>query len=403
LDEWTYFLKTNGVVVPTGNNNGSVVTFVLDAYNTQPQYLHLQNSSYSSALQNAAVMGGGKYFAVGSASAISNALSTIFSEIQAVNSTFASASLPVNTTNRTQDRNQVFIPMFRPDPQDNPRWMGNLKQFQLIALDGSIDLGGTNTSFNAVNPLTGFVDPCAESFWTTDSNRYWKNDASDLPVPKGLCPNSVTGFSSWSDDPDGPIVEKGGIGEVIRKGNNPSATNTSPTWTVNRTVYTLSSLNTLAPFTSTTLGSAPTQVAMANFILGHDVGNVQFTGNTHGTATIDGIAAGSTAGLSLGLQVSAADGSVATGTFITAIGTNSITLNAASTSGQGSAFSPDPVTLDENEASALIAFVRMFATAKPEHLSHGRLARWATAPQEHLRALQDLRRSALTTTGNRQA
>jgi type IV pilus assembly protein PilY1 len=331
LDEWTYFLRTNGVVVPAGNNNGSVVTFVLDAYNTQPQYLHLQNSSYSSSLQNAAVMGGGKYFAVGSASQIGNALSTIFSEIQAVNSTFASASLPVNTTNRTQDRNQVFIPMFRPDPSDNPRWMGNLKQFQLIALNGSIDLAGTNASFDAVNTLTGFLDPCAQSFWTTDSNRYWKNDASDLPVPKGLCPNLVTGFSSWSDDPDGPIVEKGGIGEVIRKGNNPSG---ATTYTVNRTVYTLSGVTgtSLINFTSATLGSAPTQVAMANFILGHDVSNVQFTGNTHGTTTIDGIAAGSTAGLSVGLGVSAADGSVASGTLITAIGTNSITLNAAASS-----------------------------------------------------------------------
>ena len=335
LDEWTYFLRTNGVVVPAGNNNGSVVTFVLDAYNTQPQYLHLQNSSYSSSLQNAAVMGGGKYFAVGSASDIGKALSTIFSEIQAVNSTFASASLPVNTTNRTQDRNQVFIPMFRPDPADNPRWMGNLKQFQLIALNGSIDLGDNSSPpINAVSSLTGFLTPCAQSFWTTDSNRYWKNDPSDLPVPKGLCPNSVTGFSSWSDDPDGPIVEKGGIGEVIRKGNNPSATNTSPTWTVNRTVYTLSGLTgtALVNFTSATLGSDPTQVAMANFILGHDVSNVQFTGNTHGTTTVDGIASGAIGGLSVGLQVSSSDGSVAAGTLITAIGTNSITLNAASTS-----------------------------------------------------------------------
>ena len=332
LDEWAYFLKNNGVVVPAGNNNGSVVTFVLDAYNAQ------QNAGYSSSLQNAAIMGGGKYFAVNKASDISNALSIIFSEIQAVNSTFASASLPVNTTNRTQNRNQVFIPMFRPDPSDNPRWMGNLKQYQLIvdpSGSGAIDLGDNSSPpINAVSSLTGFLTPCAESFWTTDSTRYWQNDSFDLPVPQSLCQKPPRLFSTWSDYQDGPIVEKGGIGEVIRKGNNPPTTNGSPTWTYGRTVYTLAGLTgtSLTPFTSATLGSAPTQVAMANFILGHDVGNVQFTGNTHGTTTVDGIASGVTGGLSVGLGVSSADGSVPAGTIITAIGTNSITLNSAATS-----------------------------------------------------------------------
>jgi Tfp pilus tip-associated adhesin PilY1 len=333
LDEWTYFLKNTGVAVPTGNNNGSVVTFVLDAFNPTPD-----SPQYSLSLSSAAVQGGGGYFAVRSATDILNALSIIFSQIQAVNSTFASASLPVNTTNRTQDRNQVFIPMFRPDPKDNPRWMGNLKQFQLI-LDpggsGAIDLGdNSNPPINAVNNQTGFLDPCALSFWTTDSNRYWANDPTDLPVPQSLCGQPPRVFSTWSDYQDGPIVEKGGIGEVIRKGNNPPTTNTTPTWTYGRSVYTLAGLTgtSLVPFTSTTLGTTSTQVAMANFILGHDVGNIQFTGTTHANTTVDGIAPGVTAGLSMGLKVSSADGSVPVGTLITAIGPTSITLSAAATS-----------------------------------------------------------------------
>ena len=107
----------------------------------------------------------------------------ILAEIQSVNSTFASASLPVNTTNRTQNKNQVFIPMFRPDPSDRPLWMGNLKQYQLIAdSSGNIDLGDNSSPpINAVNPLTGFVTPCAESFWTTDSGTYWEIRCFRLP------------------------------------------------------------------------------------------------------------------------------------------------------------------------------------------------------------------------------
>jgi type IV pilus assembly protein PilY1 len=264
-DEWTYFLKTNGVVVPPGNSNGSIVTYILDAYNAQ------RNVGYSNSLINAAKMGGGKYFQVGSQAAIANALGMILAEIQAVNSTFASASLPVNTTNRTQDKNQVFIPMFRPDPQDRPLWMGNLKEYQLINLAGSIDLGdNSNPPINAVNPLTGFLTACAQSFWTTDSGTYWKSDIFDIPSPKGTCPFSITGFSSWSDDPDGPIVEKGGVAEVIRKGNNPPATNTTPTWAVNRTVYTLSGLagTTLVPFS---VASTGLPASLVNWVLGNDV------------------------------------------------------------------------------------------------------------------------------------
>ena len=43
-DEWTYFLKTYGAVVPPGNTNGAVVTYVLDAYSAQ------QNVGYTNSL-----------------------------------------------------------------------------------------------------------------------------------------------------------------------------------------------------------------------------------------------------------------------------------------------------------------------------------------------------------------
>jgi len=276
LDEWTYFLNTNGVVVPSGNNNGAVITYVLDAYNAQ------NNAGYSNSLIAAAKMGGGKYFQVSSQAAITGALATIFSEIQAVNSTFASASLPVNTTNRSQNLNQVFIPMFRPDPQSRPLWVGNLKEYQVVSLSaGTIDLGDNSSPpINAVNLNTGFLTPCAQSFWTTDSGTYWQSDIFD-PLAKGTCPKTVTSFSKWSDAPDGPIVEKGGVAEVVRKGNNPPTTNTTPTWAVNRTIYTLPNLTStsLTAFTSTTLGATTANQALANFMRGQDVNDENNNGN----------------------------------------------------------------------------------------------------------------------------
>ena len=270
LDEWTKFLYSNGVVVPTGNNNGTVVTYVLDAYNAQ------QNVGYSNSLINAAKMGGGKYYQVGSQAAITAALANILAEIQAVNSTFASASLPIDATNRAQNQNQVFIPMFRPDPNAYPRWMGNLKQYQLINMAGSTELGDySSPPIAVVNPLTGYPTPCALSYATTDSGLYWYS-VPESPAPKGTCP--TTSYSPWSDAPDGPIVEKGGVAEVIRKGNNPPTTNTTPTWAVNRTVYTLSGLSgsALIPFTSTSTGLSSNIV---NYMLGHDVNDENGNGN----------------------------------------------------------------------------------------------------------------------------
>jgi type IV pilus assembly protein PilY1 len=67
----------------------------------------------------------------------------------------------------------------------------------------------------AVNPLTGFAAECAASFWTTDSNAYWQS-LGISPPPLGQCLDPAKTTSDWSDLPDGPFVEKGGIAQVTR-------------------------------------------------------------------------------------------------------------------------------------------------------------------------------------------
>lgn len=265
-DEWTHYLYSHGVPVPGNTSTSdSVVTYVLDAYNAQ------NNTQYSNLLQAAAKVGGGRYFQVGSESDITAALLQILAEIQGVNSTFASAALPVNTTNRSQNKNEVFIPMFRPDAGDAPRWLGNLKQYQLIKSNGLVELGDAAGN-SAINTLTGYPQDCATSFWTTDSGSYWST-YFEIPVPKGNCYTSSN--DPFSDAPDGPIVEKGGVAEVIRKGNNPPTTNTTPTWAVNRKIYTLSG-SALTDFTTTSSGLSQPVV---DFIQGHDVDDENYNSN----------------------------------------------------------------------------------------------------------------------------
>ena len=115
--------------------------------------------------------------------------------------------------------------MFRPDPAARPRWMGNLKRYQLIDPGTGIDLGDANGA-SAIDNNTGFLTTCAASYWTTDSGTYWQN-VPENPPPIGKCIPAITGtppVSIYSDIPDGPLVEKGSVAEVIRKGNNPPTT-----------------------------------------------------------------------------------------------------------------------------------------------------------------------------------
>src|SRR5260370_6541 len=123
---------------------------------------------------------------------------------------------------------------------------------------------------------------CAESFWTSDCGTYCQRDSFDNPLAKGTCSTPLTGYSKWSGAPDGPLVEKGGVAEVIRKGNNPPTTNTTPTWAVNRTIYTLAGLSgsSLTAFNTASTGLPPTLV---NFILGQDVNDENNNSNLNET------------------------------------------------------------------------------------------------------------------------
>ena len=91
------------------------------------------------------------------------------------NTTFAAASLPISATNRSQNLNQVFIGMFRPaSTTAEPRWMGNLKQYQLADDSRAIDLVDVSAQ-NAVNLRHRLRERMRVSFWTTGSGSYWQN------------------------------------------------------------------------------------------------------------------------------------------------------------------------------------------------------------------------------------
>ncbi|MBC7513457.1 MAG: hypothetical protein H7234_03360 [Herminiimonas sp.] len=265
-DEWARFLA--GADASAFFGTQSIITYTINVFGPSAGPTQPKQAQY---LANMARAGGGRYFTAQSSTDVTAALQQTVAEILAVNDNFASASLPVNTANRSQDKNQVFIPMFRPDPNGQPRWMGNLKQYQLIDVAGATVLGDAN-GLEAINPQTGFLTDCATSFWTINTGAYWST-VPETPAPRGKCPNTL--YSPFSDAPDGPIVEKGGVGEILRNGNNPPTTSATPTYQVNRTLYTISA-GALAPFSTATSGLS---ASVVDFISGKDTQDENGNGN----------------------------------------------------------------------------------------------------------------------------
>jgi type IV pilus assembly protein PilY1 len=198
-DEWARFMW---------NSPRRIITYTIDV---KPKTTG-QTPGWTALLKNMADQSNGKYFDGGTGATgdeIRKALGTIFSEIQAVNSVFASVSLPVSVNTEGTYLNQVYIGMFRPDQKALPRWAGNLKQYKLGIVNDQLRTLDADDAL-AINSSTGFITECARSFWTpTTADSYWAFR------PQGGCKISGTSYDS-SNSPDGKIVEKGAQAYVLR-------------------------------------------------------------------------------------------------------------------------------------------------------------------------------------------
>lgn len=173
---------------------------------------------YPTLLTSMAKHGGGKYFQTSSAAEVTDALNRVLNEIQSVNSVFASASLPVSVNAQGTYLNQIFLGMFRPDGSANPRWLGNLKQYQFV-LDGTdpntakLKLGDSTGAEALSSAGTGFIKPDAISFWTTKDT----TKTPDNLATGGFFINEPNPVSHGHYDlPDGELVERGAAAQQLR-------------------------------------------------------------------------------------------------------------------------------------------------------------------------------------------
>lgn len=192
-DEWARFLQES----PLG---ASVFTIDVDPVRNG------QGPSWSALLRSMAAASGGNYYAVTSGNGgqdIAQALLNIVNSLQQTPGNFISAALPTSLTSPGRSENQVFLGIFRPDDNGNPRWRGNLRQYT-IGYDSttkSVFMADAEGK-SALDASTGFFADNSVSYWTTTSD-FWKNQKLGVPL-------------SESDSPDGAMVEKGGVAQRLR-------------------------------------------------------------------------------------------------------------------------------------------------------------------------------------------
>ncbi len=253
-DEMARFLANNDVSPIPGDQ--FVTTYSLAVYEAGTE----NKPAVAGAIElmaSTARQGKGEFFPATDATQLAEALESIFNQIQAVDSVFASVTLPVSVNVRGTHLNQVYMGVFRPNENDNARWLGNLKQYKVAETDEA-GVFLADASGNPVqNPATGFVRDTAESFWTVDSD-FWSFSPSGEPP-------------SASDLPDGPLVEKGGAAQQIRT-QFPSSQASRQVYTGNMISFDTTTFNPSKPSVQALLGAADASEAEAiiNWARGQD-------------------------------------------------------------------------------------------------------------------------------------
>jgi type IV pilus assembly protein PilY1 len=132
-------------------------------------------------LKATAAAGGGEFYEAGDTATLTEAFNSIIRSVLEDNVSFTAPAVSVNAFNRTQNLNDLFVTVFKPD--DSYHWPGNLKKYRLDPDDGSIrDADGDP----AVDESDGFFRDDARSYWSAAADGADVEDggaANELPDP----------------------------------------------------------------------------------------------------------------------------------------------------------------------------------------------------------------------------
>lgn len=103
--------------------------------------------------------GGGQYFSASDELQLTAALQSTLRSLTPSNDSLTSASVAANNFDRTETLNSVYYAMF--DPQNGPRWQGNLKKYKVI---NSVQVGANGVP--ALDVDSGHFSTAVKSYWS---------------------------------------------------------------------------------------------------------------------------------------------------------------------------------------------------------------------------------------------
>jgi type IV pilus assembly protein PilY1 len=128
-----------------------------------------------------------------------NTLQNIFQQVLAVSTTFVSVSVPINSLNRAEVLDNVFLALFQPDEDLRPYWYGNVKKLKLAGLtDGGDSVFLKDVANRPAVAADGRISFEALTYWT---------------VPEALPPADTN--KGEIEGRDGRSVARGGAGQKI--------------------------------------------------------------------------------------------------------------------------------------------------------------------------------------------
>ena len=183
----------DGAVLPNGGQCLDDIAEYLSVEDLDPvtdgeQLVTTQTIGFSSdfglattqLLTETAQNSGGQYYTANDVETLTKTLLQIIANINDRSLSFTAPAVSVNTFNRTQNLNDIYITTF--GAKAKAHWPGNLKKYRI---DGGSIVDSNNV--DAVDPATGFFRDTAHSFWTAggaDGNDVRLGGAAhQLPTP----------------------------------------------------------------------------------------------------------------------------------------------------------------------------------------------------------------------------
>lgn len=136
-------------------------------------------SGAGNLLAETARRGGGVYYPATNASALTDALKSSLLAILRINTSLVSPAIASNNFDRTRSLNNIYYAMFEPD--DGPRWRGNLKKLMFSPKGYVVD----SRNLPAIK-FDGTILDSAQTFWssTRDGNKVAEGGAQDMLAAK---------------------------------------------------------------------------------------------------------------------------------------------------------------------------------------------------------------------------